>query len=150
MAESVLELIVQSVQDTVHAVEGVTCRRQLRSDDRALADKTVIIQQADAQVNEALSLPGNPRRVAWDQAIELAIYRRRPETTDQAADRGLNATESEVTAAVMADPQLGGLALDTALASAATIDEPEGRWALRILTLIVTYRVREDDPTTGG
>jgi hypothetical protein len=96
---------------------------------------------------EPTALTGSPLAIEWSQEFSLDLVARVSEASQTPLDQVLNRFESEVVKAVMADPQWGGLAINTELVR---IDYPPAEGGVEGVTIVVAvhYRVREADPYT--
>ncbi|HUX15934.1 MAG TPA: hypothetical protein VMW52_05640 [Phycisphaerae bacterium] len=90
---------------------------------------------------------GNPPAIGWRQTFSLDLIRRVSEDDETPIDAALNEFEGQVVKALMADPQWGGLAINTELGG---LDYPGPGEAVEGagLTLLVDCRVAENDPYT--
>ena len=160
MATPILEQIAVIVRSRLAAIStgsgyettAAEAIRPTRISDRSPKDYQLIIKQGDKTPNDALSCPGNPAAVAWDQPFVIAGILRPSETSATAIDTFKNTFEADVIKSLTAPASwwnFGGLAMNSVISGVADYESSEGTEGGFMVTLTVTYRVSENDPYTA-
>ncbi|HET6441932.1 MAG TPA: hypothetical protein VFH53_06095, partial [Phycisphaerae bacterium] len=110
-------------------------------------DLAVSLIQADRQRAAEHDVTGNPPGLGWRLTFRVDLLRRVSEDDETPIDAVLNEFEGQVVKALMADPQWGGLAINTELGD---VDYPGPGEAVEGagLNVLVDCRVAENDPYT--
>ena len=105
--------------------------------------------EEDPEVNEELSIPGNPPLIAWNQGYILDLIYRPSDSATVPVQQILQTFWGEVVEATMSDPQWSELAIDTNYTAPQwNIDDTNGA---NMFTAIFTVTLRhpENDPYTA-
>ena len=157
MAEPLIALIADAIEaalaaisiDGGYAIDVPTVTRPVRRGiDELPTTYGIIVTAEGGSPDEQHSPPGNPPTAARRQQFKcLMILRPVPAATesfDALGFRGLSAMAE----ALMADPQWGGLAIDTRLGETAMVSAEDGSFDGVELTFEVIYRTSEQDWTS--
>lgn len=155
MADTIKERIVQAVESALKAiVAGAVYKRSVeevvrprRFGDRYNPrDRCIgLIQDTCSRAAELDRLNG---QIGWRMTLQIDYIIRvsdNPAETDPPMDAVLNEAEADVQKALTADPQWGGLAIDSDLGD---VEYPDASGGMTGLTqaLIVDFRVARTDP----
>lgn len=112
-------------------------------------DYIVQLVQEDPEIAEEASYNGNPPRVGWRQPVSMDLIYRPSDAATGSLQAALNLFEAEVIKAIMADTTRGGLAIDTQLSPPRWWTDPSEGTVGKTLMIVITYRHKENDPTTA-
>jgi len=147
LAAAAIEAVTVANGYQVNVVE-VYRPKSLRGHNRnAPVSYTVQLLMGDPAENEELALMGNPPIIAWDQPLKLDCIFRPSDTASEAIEKELNVFWSDVSRALMFDPQWTDLAIDSVLTSPEYDIDAAGTCYVTG-HLNITYRVKDNDPWT--
>lgn len=115
------------------------------------ADKQIVIEQSDTEIDEALSHPGNPPATAWVQTFDVYVNINPSESSTTALSTLVNLYASEIRKAVTDATNWhnwDGLAINTTF-GAIEKSSPNGSFIAVKIPVVVTFRTDEDDPTVA-
>jgi hypothetical protein len=125
--------------------------RPVRVSENNPKDYEIYVTQGTQLQNEPLSCPGNPPSVAWDFPFLINAILRPSETLATAADTLKNIFAADVyksLTSVASWHTFGGLAINSKISTVEQYEDTDGSTVGFKTTLIVTYRVAENDPYT--
>lgn len=157
MAEPVIEQIADALQTLL---EGITTangytrnvsavHRQSRFYAATVAvDNEIVMWQTRRERDDPVE--GNPPRLNWDQRFELFAVCRPSDQSQTPQDMILNRFVADIEKRLATDQTFGGKAQQSWVESVASIEDEEGKCIGGVVTLLVQYRVPENDPTAVG
>jgi len=116
------------------------------------ADKLVIMTEEEPVRFEEFDAMANPRRIGWRMTIVFSVFLFIADDASEPLQELINQVIHDIQKGVMADPQISdgasNLALDTMPLDPVSVrpEEAQGYEGV-IVPFVVTYRVREDDPS---
>jgi len=141
MSQPIIEQIAVAIADLVDGITGLTALRPKRVFflDDVTGDGTVVVTQDQPEKGESTLYTQD-----WLQPFSLTALLTDSDTATDSIDTRLNAIRSDLEKALLADPTLGGLAIDTVV-------EPPTYFNAEDLTgvevkITVHYRTQYDDP----
>lgn len=160
MADPILEQIaieLESRLDLVTTDQGYNYSRarviRRRREGYSPEHLLIVMDQGDAAIDEENSVEGNPYRLAWVQAFNIALFVKPTDDDTEPIDAIINRFRADVEKAVAAKATwhtMGGLALVSNWGDASMLDVDDGSYEGIVLTLNITYRVSETNPYAQG
>jgi hypothetical protein len=150
MTEPVNERIVANVRSRMAAAFS-TAVRSAQIATWQPKDLVVVVSHGDPVPNAELSYPGNPPVIAYDMPVIVAGIVKPSDDETTAIDTFKNRMGADIIAAATNAAnwhQWGSLAINTTLGPIESYTEETGGRCGVMVTLLVTYRVPENDPTT--
>lgn len=146
--EPVIEQIAEKIKARLGLVIGVdTVTRPLRLNDDPAGDYKITVTQGQQTENIALSCPGNPPAICYDQIFLINGELRPSEEDETPIDTYRNRFSADITKAITSETDWHNwdqLAVDTMLGPVAFRQSAESSWLE--MQLMVRYRVSENDP----
>jgi hypothetical protein len=145
MSTPIVEQIAVALAGVIDSVDGLTCLRPKRVHfvDELTAEGTVVLTQESPEKADATLHTQD-----WRQPFSVLVIAVDSDAETASIDTRLNALRSDLEKALLADPTLGGLAIDT------VIDAPTYFGTAAIsgieLKLNVHYRTAYADPYTAA
>jgi len=147
VAVSILEQIAQAVKakldELITSGVALTVDRPTRlGAPSKLKDKSLYLYQDDPIKDE--SAPQG--FIQWEQPFLTDCYVVLSDTDESAVDTTINEIRAQVEKKLREDPTFGCLAVDARIEEPQMFAEINGSFAGVMVTLVVLYRTREDDP----
>lgn len=151
--EPIIELIAENIKT---AIDGITQAnhyfynltairpRQIDFSDIVPADGCTLIYQEDEDPAEN---PGTASK-EWNQTFSIVSLVAVSDKATEAMDIKINRIRADIQKKLMTDPSRGGYAIDTILGPSSIFMAGEGFAGIAV-TIIVNYRVSENDPYAG-
>ena len=152
MADPIIVTIADELATTIAAAPGVSSvYRATAADGFGRAGQingTVEMVMDDEARRPDEDKFGNPPRLCFDQPFDLFMHIRQSDkaASPEPIQNLAKILESEIIKAIFADPQRGGLALDTNIVGGEWFTLDAASAIGKILTVTVTYRVKENNP----
>jgi hypothetical protein len=147
VAERIAEIVVDRLA-IFGPIGGVV--RPTRLADHEIKDYQIVLTQGNKSPVDEFSCPGNPPLIAYELPFEIACILRPSEMEIQSADTLRNQFELDVIQSLTLASDWwtwNGLAIDSKISSIAPYQANDGSSSGFQLTLTVTYRVAENNPS---
>ena len=162
MPDSINKLIFDEVvsrlgnitTDNGYAFTAVVKGKPNRDSDAFHPDPLdIYVEQGESIENDALFIPGNPPKVAYDMGIRIEGVARRIDGSSSDTDTTEDAMAQAIRQAIANNDAaswhtFGGNAINARLGAFQQIDDPS--YDGSAVTITVTYRVSELDPAVAG
>lgn len=159
MAYPVSERIVQAVRTRLLTIDGTgdfeteveSVNRPRRISTFSPKDYQIVVTQGNMTHNVELSHPGNPPAQAWDLPIIIAGILRPSESNTTAIDTLKNTFGADCILALTdatAWHTFGGLAINSMISDVEDYQADDGSASGFKMTVLVTFRVDENNPYT--